>query len=45
MTKRETSTQRTRKGHEVPVPTRGDFFRDLTKVAKPPSDRKRRPKK
>lgn len=38
-------SQRTRKGHEIPVPTRGEFFRDLGKVAKPPSDRKRGPKK
>ena len=39
------SKQKTAKGHEIPVPTRGEFFRDLAKVAKPPSDRKRRPKK
>jgi hypothetical protein len=38
-------TQKTTKGHEIRVPTRGEFFRDLTKVAKPPSGRKRRPKK
>lgn len=40
----EQPKQKTRKGHEIPVPTRGEFFRDLAKVAKPPSDRKRRPK-
>jgi hypothetical protein len=37
--------QKTVKGHEIPIPTRGEFLRDLTKVAKPASDRKRRPKK
>ena len=28
-------TQTTLKGAEIPVPTRGDFFRDLEKVTKP----------
>lgn len=37
--------QKTGKGHEIPVPTRGEFFRDLGKVARPVSARKRRPKK
>jgi hypothetical protein len=36
--------QRTPKGHEIPVPQREDFLRDLKKAAKP-STRKRRPKK
>ena len=40
----EKPSQKTVKGHEIPVPTRGEFFRDLDKVVKPPSDRKRRPK-
>ena len=26
--------QKTPKGHEIPVPKRGDFMRDLKKVAK-----------
>ena len=36
-------TQKTAKGHEIPVPKREEFMRDLKKVAKalPP----RRPKK
>lgn len=29
------STQTTPKGAEIPVPKRGDFLRDLTKIAKP----------
>jgi hypothetical protein len=29
-------TQRTPKGHEIPVPKRADFMRDLKKVAPPP---------
>jgi hypothetical protein len=37
--------QKTAKGHDIPIPTRGEFFGDLGKVARPPSDRKRRPKK
>ena len=38
--------QRTQKGHEIPIPTREDFFRDLGKVVKKPSEpRKDRPKK
>ena len=28
-------TQKTPKGHEIPVPTREDVLRDLKKVAKP----------
>ena len=28
-------TQKTPKGHEIPVPKRSDFMRDLKKVAKP----------
>jgi len=28
-------TQRTEKGAEIPVPKRGDVFRDLEKVARP----------
>jgi hypothetical protein len=40
-------TQRTPKGHEIPVPTRKQVFRDLEKVAKrPPSQAgRRRPQK
>lgn len=28
-------TQKTSKGAEIPVPTRGEVYRDLEKVAKP----------
>lgn len=31
----EQPTQRTPKGAEIPIPTRGDVFRDLDKAAKP----------
>ena len=41
-------TQHTPKGHEIPVPTKEQFFRDLDKVAKPKkrqsTTRVRRPK-
>jgi hypothetical protein len=33
--KDEQPTQRTPKGHNIPVPTREQVFRDLEKVAKP----------
>jgi len=36
--------QKTPKGHEIPVPEREDFLRNLKKAAKP-STRKSRPKK
>jgi hypothetical protein len=39
MTKKEPTEkaprQKTPKGHEIPVPTRGQVLRDLQKVAKP----------
>jgi hypothetical protein len=35
---RKPKTQTTPKGTEIPVPLRGDFFRDLGKVAKPKPD-------
>ena len=39
------SKQKTPKGHEIPVPKRGEFFRDLGKVAKTgDSEAKSRPK-
>jgi hypothetical protein len=40
-------TQKTPKGHEIPVPTRKQVFRNLEKVAKrPPSEAgRRRPEK
>ena len=40
-------TQKTPTGYEIPVPTRGEFFANLKKTAKPPkrSTPKRRPKK
>ena len=31
------SAERTRRGFEVPVPTRGEFFSNLKKIAKKPS--------
>jgi len=33
-------TQQTPEGHEIPIPTREDVFRDLEKVAKPPKKRR-----
>ena len=40
-------TQKTKKGHEIPVPKRADFDKILDKVAKPAkrSTTKRRPAK
>jgi hypothetical protein len=40
-------TQKTAQGYEMPIPTRGEFFGNLKKTAKPPkrSTRKGRPKK
>lgn len=40
MPDQEQETQETEEGLTIPVPKRGDFFRDLEKVAKPrkPSD-------
>jgi hypothetical protein len=45
--KADQPTQNTPKGHKIPVPTRGQVFRDLEKVAKrPPSQAgRRRPQK
>jgi hypothetical protein len=51
MTKKEpperAPTQKTPRGHEIPVPTREQVFRDLEKAAKrPPSQAgRRRPQK
>jgi hypothetical protein len=36
-------TQKTAKGHEVPVPTRRQVFRDLEKVAKPTTRKRGKP--
>jgi hypothetical protein len=33
MAAKRKSTQTTSKGHEIPVPKRGDFFKDLKKAA------------
>ncbi len=38
-------TQKTPKGHEIPVPKRSDFLRDLKKVAKAKPSPTRSPKK
>ncbi|MCW4013948.1 MAG: hypothetical protein NWF07_13320 [Candidatus Bathyarchaeota archaeon] len=35
MEKKVEKTQKTPKGHEIPVPTKEDFERNLKKVAKP----------
>jgi hypothetical protein len=42
--KKQKKKQKKPKGHEIPVPERGDFLRDLKKVAKPSTPRGR-PKK
>lgn len=42
--KRGQSKQKTSKGQEIPVPKRGDFFRNLKKIAKPDSKGESRPK-
>ena len=44
MDKGKRPKQRTPKGHEIPVPQREEFLRNLKKTAKPLT-RKRRPKK
>ena len=36
--------EKTEKGLEVPIPTRGEFFGNLKKVAKAPLARRGRPK-
>ena len=41
----EPPKQRTPKDHEIPVPKRDDFLRDLKKVAKGKPSTSRRPKK
>jgi hypothetical protein len=42
-------TQKTPTGYEIPVPTRGEFLRNLKKTVKPPAKksplRRSRPKK
>ncbi len=39
-------TQKTRKGAEIPIPNRGDFFSNLKKAATPGKESERRgPKK
>ncbi|MDP2674207.1 MAG: hypothetical protein Q8Q00_04775 [Dehalococcoidia bacterium] len=42
--KKQKKKQKKPKGHDIPVPERGGFLRDLTKVAKPstPSSRPKR---
>lgn len=39
-----TKTQTTKKGAEIPVPKRGDFFDNLKKTATPDKSEKRGPK-
>ena len=36
------TTQKTPKGKEIPIPTRGDFFSDLKKAATPEKKSKNR---
>jgi hypothetical protein len=36
-----TKTQKSDKGHEIPIPKRGDFFKDLKKAATPAKSEKR----
>jgi len=45
--RKDQPTQKTPKGHEIPVPTRKQVFRDLEKVAKkrPSQAGRRRPQK
>jgi hypothetical protein len=45
MDKNKSPKQRTPKGHEIPVPKRGDVLRDLKKVAKAKPSTPRRTKK
>jgi hypothetical protein len=46
MTKDKENKQLTKTGHEIPVPKRGDFIRDLEKAAeKPPKKKSRRGKR
>ena len=41
-----TTTQKTPKGKDIPIPKRSDFLRNLKKAAAPPKSRRsRRPKK
>jgi len=40
--RKDQPTQKTPKGHEIPVPTRKQVFRDLEKVAKPKPKRAER---
>ena len=39
--KKKMATQKTQKGHEIPVPKREDFLSDLEKASKP--DRRSKP--
>lgn len=47
MVSKKEPTQKTPQGEEIPIPTRGEFMRDLKKVAKvgKKSQTTRRPKK
>jgi hypothetical protein len=38
MNDRDEPKQRTKEGAEIPIPKRGDFFKNLEKVAKPKRD-------
>jgi hypothetical protein len=44
LTREGEPSEKTEKGLEVPIPTRGDFFDNLKKVAKAPLATRRRPK-
>ena len=45
MSKDDQPKQRAPKGHEIPIPKREDFLRDLKKAAKVKPSTPRRPKK
>jgi len=45
MTEKRQPKQKTPKGHEIPVPKREEFLRDLKKMAKAKPSTRRRPKK
>ncbi len=43
--KEKETTQRTQQGHEIPIPRRGDFLKNLKKVAEKPPKKSRRGKR
>jgi len=45
MVRKPPPTQRTPKGHEIPVPKRGEFYRDLERMVKAPAAPERPPER